>query len=285
MNTGTLGNCRNCGAMLTGRYCAVCSQAADVHVPSTRELVHDALEGLTHSDSRLWSTLHLLWFKPGALTQAYVAGRRVSYLPPIRLYLVVSVIFFLVASVSHPPSRFVVFDPTNTRDGTVTSVCTDLHLTLFGRDYGPRLSHACSEIARDKGANLLHQSIGILPKAMFLFLPLIALLHMLMYWRPRHRYAEHLLFFVHLHAFFFSVMTLLVLSADAASAWPKLAPLSSLGRLLMWSLPVYTAVALKRVFTRSWPGTLAKLLALFLVYWVVLGVTLAAVFVYAGLQL
>ena len=30
---------------------------------------------------------------------------------------------------------------------------------------------------------------------MFIFLPLIAFLHMLMYWRPRYRYAEHLLFF------------------------------------------------------------------------------------------
>ena len=40
--------CLNCGAALTGRYCASCSQAADVHVPSTRELIHEALEGITH---------------------------------------------------------------------------------------------------------------------------------------------------------------------------------------------------------------------------------------------
>ncbi len=57
---------------------------------------------------------------------------------------------------------------------------------------------------------------------MFIFLPLVAFVHMLMYWRPRHRYAEHLLFFLHLHAFFFSLMTVAILSADAADAWPRL---------------------------------------------------------------
>jgi hypothetical protein len=95
---------------LTGRYCANCSQAADVHVPSTRELLHEALEGITHSDSRLWRTLYLLWFKPGRLTQEFVAGRRASYLPPFRLYLVLSILFFLAASFSNTQVKFVQFD-------------------------------------------------------------------------------------------------------------------------------------------------------------------------------
>src|SRR5580698_11503504 len=102
--------CLNCGAALTGRYCANCSQAADVHVPSTRELVHEALEGITHSDSRLWRTLTLLWFKPGRLTQEFIAGRRASFLPPFRLYLILSIIFFLIASVSNTHAKFARFD-------------------------------------------------------------------------------------------------------------------------------------------------------------------------------
>src|SRR5580698_2382681 len=101
--------CRNCGAALSGRFCANCSQAADVHVPSTRELLHEALEGLTHSDSRLWRTLRLLWFKPGRLTQEFVAGRRAAYLPPFRLYLILSIIFFLIASFIHTNVAFIKF--------------------------------------------------------------------------------------------------------------------------------------------------------------------------------
>src|ERR1019366_7541121 len=175
---GSPARCRNCGAVLSGRFCANCGQAADIHVPSTLELIHAALEGITHSGSRLWRTLYLLWFKPGKLTQEFVAGRRVAYLPPFRLYLVLSVIFFLAASVSHPRGNFVQFDDTATKGGTPESQCANVHITLLGRDWDQRVAHACTEIARDNGANLLHVGVGTMPKAMFIFLPLVAFLHM-----------------------------------------------------------------------------------------------------------
>ena len=54
-----------------------------------------ATEDLTHADSRLWRTLAALLFKPGHLTREFLAGRRARYLPPVRLYLVLSVLFFL----------------------------------------------------------------------------------------------------------------------------------------------------------------------------------------------
>jgi hypothetical protein len=285
--------CLNCGAVSTGRYCANCGQAADVHVPSTGELIHEALEGITHSDSRLWRTLYLLCFKPGKLTQEFVAGRRAAYLPPFRLYLVLSILFFLAASVSntHARTKFVRFDNggavvTDTSPAECAKMsATPFSVRLFGTDWAPRIKHACGEIARDNGANLVHVALGIAPKAMFIFLPLIALLHMLLYWRPRHRYAEHLLFFLHVHAFFFSLMTLAVLSADASGAWPRLDLVWNLVPLLLWSLPLYTVVAMRRVFGGSWTRTLVKASALFVVYMVVLFITLAGVFVYAVLQL
>jgi Protein of unknown function (DUF3667) len=276
--------CLNCGAALTGRYCANCSQAADVHVPSTRELLHETLEGLTHSDSRLWNTLSLLWFVPGKLTQEFIAGRRVAYLPPFRLYLVLSIIFFLVASISPLPFEFVHFDNAGAGVTSTPPDCAHLKLSLYGRDLGPRLQHACGEIARDNGANLLHVSISTMPKAMFIFLPLVAFLHMLLYWRPRHRYAEDLVFFLHLHAFFFSVMTVAVLVSDADS-WPVMTKLAALAPLLLWFLPLYTVLAMKRVFGRSWKGTVAKAFALFAIYMAVLLITMSGVFLYAVLQM
>jgi hypothetical protein len=278
--------CLNCGAVLTGRYCANCSQAADVHVPSTGELLHEALEGITHSDSRLWRTLFFLWFRPGKLTQEFVAGRRAAYLPPFRLYLVLSIIFFLIASVSNTHTNFVRLDDGASAGADCGRVsATPFQVTLFGRDWAPRIKRACGEIARDNGANLLHVALATAPKAMFIFLPLIAFLHMLLYWRPRHRYAEHLLFFLHVHAFFFSLMTLVILADDAATAWPRLQPVSSLLTLLLWLLPLYPVLAMRRVFGRGWAATVFKGFALFATYMVVLGITLFGVFVYAVLQL
>ena len=63
-----------------------------------------------------------------------------------------------------------------------------------GATSAPRLQHMCSEICprqRRQPAASRHRTM---PKAMFIFLPLVAFLHMLMYWRPRHRYAEHCFF-------------------------------------------------------------------------------------------
>jgi Protein of unknown function (DUF3667) len=285
--------CKNCDAVLLGRYCVNCSQAADVHVPSTMELMHELLEGLTHSDSRLWRTLVLLWFKPGKLTQEFVAGRRAAYLPPFRLYLILSILFFLIASFMHTNGVEVInFDDqsmsaTAEHKPSITS-CDDVNFITFARhpDWNLRIKHACTEIIRDNGQNLLHVAIGTMSKAMFIFLPLIAFLHMLLYWRPRYRYAEHLLFFIHLHAFYFSAAILMVTAGNMAHAWPRLSGVAGfLETVLGWCLPVYTLLAMRRVFQRSWVGTVFKGVVLFFVYSIVFGLTVAGVFVYAMLQL
>jgi Protein of unknown function (DUF3667) len=283
----TAARCKNCNAVLLGRYCVNCSQPADVHVPSTTEFIHEALEGLTHSDSRLWRTLLLLWFKPGQLTLEFIAGKRVAYMPPFRLYLVVSVIFFLIASFIRMHGPIIKFDDSPSRDRPSVMSCDDMNISITGHpELSNRLQHVCKEAMRDNGASWLHIAISVIPKAMFIFLPLIAFLHMLMYWHPRHRYAEHLLFFLHLHACFFSAAILLLLSIDAAQAWPVLnRGTDILSSLLGWAMALYTYIAIRRVFGRSWIGTFFKGLVLFVVYFTVLGFGAAGVFLYAALQL
>lgn len=285
-------NCRNCGTELLGHYCIECGQAADVHVPTTRELLHEALEGLTHSDSRLWRSLMLLWFRPGELTGAFIAGKRMSYLPPFRLYLILSVIFFLTAALTHEKFQVVTLGGSNgvsaQRPGVVTFTnganCSLIDLSGHPA-WTERVQRACGRIAGDNGASLMHAAIATMPKAMFIFLPLIAFLHMLMYWRPRHRYAEDLLFFLHLHAFFFSVMTVYELVGLGTEHWPALAgPGTVIAALLLWWLPIYTFLAMRRVFQRSWPNTLLKLAALSVTYVMMLMLTVSAVFIYAALE-
>jgi hypothetical protein len=290
--------CKNCDAVLLGRYCANCSQAADVHVPTTRELVHELLEGLTHSDSRLWRTLTTLWFKPGKLTQEFVAGRRAAYLPPFRLYLILSILFFLLTSFVHTNVQVVTFDEALKPGGPAASAsapatkritsCEDVNFITFSKHptWNPRIKRTCEAIVRDNGENWMHVVLSALPKAMFIFLPLIAFFNMLLYWRPRYRYAEQLLFFVHLHAFYFSVAILLLLITQAADSWPKLEGVAGfLATILGWTMPVYTLMAMRRVFRRGWLSTLFKAVVLFFVYSIVFGLTVAGVFVYAALQL
>jgi Protein of unknown function (DUF3667) len=281
-------SCKNCGAPLVGRFCSNCSQSADVHVPSTGELLHELLEGLTHSDSRLWRTLQFLWLKPGKLTTEFVAGRRMAYLPPFRLYLVLSVMFFLLASLSHPAGDVVLADGSAAPGNAQFSRCDGIDFEAFAQRpaLNDRIRHVCREVLRDNGANLMHVALNTLSKAMFIFLPLIAFLHMLMYWRPRYRYAEHLLFFVHVHAFYFSAAIVMLSAVDAAQHWAALRGAANvLATLLGWSIPLYTVLALRRVFTKSWSGALVKSVALSCIYLTAFALTVAGVFVYAMWQL
>src|SRR5262245_51891783 len=71
---------------------------------SLREFLAEATEVFTHADSRLWRTIRPLLLRPGFLTREFLRGRRARYLPPFRLYIVASVLFFLFASLgSHTP--------------------------------------------------------------------------------------------------------------------------------------------------------------------------------------
>jgi len=90
--------CLNCGDPTRGEYCPTCGQRkADVQV-SIRAMVAEALEDELTVDRRLPNTLFALFFQPGRLTVEYVNGRIVRYIRPFRLYLVTSVIFFLLLS-------------------------------------------------------------------------------------------------------------------------------------------------------------------------------------------
>lgn len=166
--------------------------------------------------------------------------------------------------------------------------CSELNLEAFANHpaWNTRIRHACEEVLKDNGGHLAHLSVSTTSKAMFIFLPLIAFLNMLLYWRPRYRYAVHLLFFVHLQAFYFSVTIVMLCLANAPDAWPKLTGVAGfLGTILGWTLPVYTIAAMRRVFPRGWPNTLFKGIVLFFVYMIVLGLTVAGAFVYTALQL
>jgi hypothetical protein len=285
-------HCKNCDAILAGRYCASCGQRADVHVLSTRELVHEVLEGLTHSDSRLWRTLLSLWFRPGKLTEEFLAGRRAISLPPFRLYLIISVAFFLIVSVSQTSDvqviQFSLSDKPAAANTPLSGVNCD-SMTIFNGthpDWDRRIQRTCTEIQRDNARTLKHNLFAALPKAMFVFLPLIAFLNMLLYWRPRRRYAEQLVFFLHLQAFFFSAGILIVLLGSLAHHSPLVAGVSRVLRpLLGWSLPVYTVLALRRVFKNGWTATLLKAFALSAAYFLLGVLTSFVAVVYAALEL
>ena len=232
--------CENCGAEVTQRYCGACGQRREPPVHSLWHFSRVATEDLTHADSRLWRTLRALLFKPGHLTAEFLAGRRARYLPPVRLYLVLSVLFFLLASTLQPNFVVLQFDADDkdsvqykavplekgqlpgelaaqageTPEQAGERVCKDMHYSGPSSDWlGPALPGVCRKVVADwvtGGHQLFEAFLHNVPRAMFLFLPLLAAVMMLMYWRPRHYYVEHLLLFLHNHALVFIVIGLVL---------------------------------------------------------------------------
>ena len=305
---GEMPECLNCGAHMRGQYCGQCGQRGSSRLISLWELVRDAFGDIFELDSRLWQTLVPLLIRPGKLTHDYLQGRRARYMPPFRTYLVLSLLFFLVAffnpretfSIFYDPATLaeaeeerqretetqkvldelaaegiIVADPPvpeetreeleeelddsiNIRIGDDGSTETDCNIDEFSID-GPewlkrrltpeRVVQVCEQIKKDSGHQFAQNLIDNIPVALIVLLPLMAFVLKALYPLSRRYYVEHLLFFVHFHAFFFLVLILQILVARMSAFLPI--P-EAIGVLVIiaasFYVPVYLFMSMRRVY-------------------------------------
>jgi hypothetical protein len=121
---------------------------------------------------------------------------------------------------------------------------------------------------------------------MFVFLPLMAGVALLFYWRPRRLYAEHLVLFLHNHAFTFLVLGVTAIMTKASDLHFPLAGLLGFAAFLLWCyLPYYVFRSMRVVYGEGRFKTTLKFLALSAIYFLLLGVTMLAGLVYTMYQL
>lgn len=313
--------CLNCGAVLRGQYCGVCGQRAGSRLISLWELFRDGLGDLLDIDSRLWRTLGALLTRPGLLTAEYLQGRRARYMPPFRMYLAFSLLFFLVAFFSADELSIVVDgqpdsqtgeaaetvlqeDGESPTDDSVTtplhpaegeqpsgsSLCKDIEIDL-GPWLGERLTEervreACQRIVADRGRNLVRALIDDLPTAMFLFLPVLALVLNLLYPFSRRYYVEHLLFIVHYQSFVFLVLTLQVLFARLLEWVGTLSGLAALTSLFVaFYIPIYLHRSMRRVYRQGFMATFLKFNVLSIAYFIALVLMTFVTLIIAALRI
>ncbi|HEY4324902.1 MAG TPA: DUF3667 domain-containing protein [Mucilaginibacter sp.] len=89
-------NCLNCGTTLDGKFCHNCGQENLEIKESFGHMMDHAVSDYFHFDHQFFQTLKPLFLKPGMLTNEYMAGRRVHYLHPVKMYIFISVVYFLV---------------------------------------------------------------------------------------------------------------------------------------------------------------------------------------------
>jgi len=307
--------CANCGAPLASAYCGACGQRHEPHVHTLGHFAGEAFESITHADSRLWRTLWYLLARPGRLTREFFEGKRVRYLPPFRLYLVISLLFFLIAGLPEQISIDVDGTPADNvktmneaakalegelanvpgaaqaaaairaetaqeqaamdgdievapagmqDDNVVTEICKgfDKPDSTANKNYA-RLHEFCKRTAEDRGRALGEAVVHNIPRAMFVFLPLLALVMKLMYWRPKRYYVEHLLFLVHNHAFVFLALTIVGL----LQLIPRVGAHLGLLEFATWVYMIwYVFRAMRVYYAQSRSLTFAKYLSIGLAY-------------------
>ena len=220
-------NCKNCNRALPSQadFCPACGQYVKEFSRPWLEFVRDSMAELFDLDGRMLQSIRLLLTRPGFLSYEYINGRRISYTSPIRLYLVISLVFFFVLPMILP-------------DSTVTSP-----------------SHVVS--------------VDLYSKAMFLLLPLFALLLKIFYWRSY--YLAHLVFSVHLFSAMFIVFAVLLSIETLADQYFAVMLLQV---ILLIYVVAYFVMALRVTYRESLLKSSFKFFGLVLIFLPVLGITI-----------
>jgi len=89
-------NCLDCGHFVEERFCPHCGQENTETRQPFHYLFTHFIEDFTHYDGQFWKTIKYLLFRPGKLTQEYLSGKRQMYVAPVKLYIFISFITFLL---------------------------------------------------------------------------------------------------------------------------------------------------------------------------------------------
>lgn len=254
--------CLNCGTNIQLTYCPECGQPEIDSDPTFRELLHELAEEFLHWDGKLATTARLLVLKPGALTIEYLAGRRVRYISPLRVYLTCSLLFFFLGAVAPKPSlKLPQGGAAYTQVGPVKIGAPDSPATMasfdslakhgrwVGRVWGRHFANAM------RSREALSASAGPwIPRAMFMLVPLFAALVMLAFRNYRRRFPQHLAFALHIHAFLFLLLTVALARRFTSSVPVKVAVMG----IVIAAALVYVVKAMRAVYGVSTAGAIGR---------------------------
>ncbi|HEY8469203.1 MAG TPA: DUF3667 domain-containing protein [Longimicrobiales bacterium] len=261
----------NCGEPLGGPYCSHCGQADTALDVPLRRVVGELLAELFDADSRVWRTGRTLLLRPGLLTAEYNAGPRARYLPPLRVYMLSSLLFFFVVATARVQLLQVQFTdeeaaavvsagpPAATAEDPATQAAGE---SAAANDLRAEFLRRLARVARDP-ERLNQFWLRIWAWTMFALLPVFALVLRLFFRGATPWYVRHLVFSLHLHAFAFLIFAVPILVANLLpdDRHRSAAVLSAFGVIFL-----YGVLATRRVYSVSWGGTLLRLAGVGFVY-------------------
>lgn len=286
--------CRDCGVEYIGNFCPNCGQEAATGAPRAWDMIYEFLTRNVFERGKLWRTLWTLVRYPGALTVAFLEGRRQSFIRPVRLYFSLSLLYFFLlflqmdkveqetrASFSKGvdfakaraervvPQKMPESNEAQRKDQVFTSLLTGLKQKVPEGRLRQHVQQYLDLSAEERVVRITRGMLQQMPKIIFILVPVFALWLQLLFFRRKIAYGAHLLVSVHHHSLLFLISILGMLLPEV---------LGDMSVLLAWGLLL---PALRRVYECGWWSAFWRWLVISLFYMVVLfpAMLLTALFV------
>jgi len=306
--------CPNCGETEVGKYCPNCGQSNKDFNKPVKEIIGDLLDSI-NLDIRIVNTLFPFFFKPGFLSQEYFKGKRKKYVPPMRMYLFFSVVFFFLAQYSgnlHDKQENEKKEIKNINQSaisfnglfnneevfTIDTLSTDSideTITLGGLSKENRekikqdvendttVSEGIKNIiigglnASEKKELFRSRFLKYISYVLFLLMPLFASLLALTLWKSRKLYVHHLIFSINFHSFVFGLSSFIII---LSFVFPS--NFTTSVWLLLWGIPVYLMFGIRQFYKRRLVGAFFKMFGTLLLYSTIISIVLLILVLYTA---
>ncbi len=283
-------HCPNCDYTFKEieNFCPNCGQDNHSHNLPLKHYIIEFLESTLHFDTKILQTFKLLLLKPGQLTKEFNNNIRAKYVPPIRLYIFISVLFFGVIALL--PKNYVGL---NVNGKKIENEDAPIRYSLKGVNDADYDKIAKMEISDKRIDSLImvgghepnwffrkiyihmietgikksitfgeffHRIYKGISIIMFLLMPVFALYLLLFNYRKKLFYVRHLNFSLHFHSLVFVIM---LLAAIFKLILPSSFPINTIEII---GILLYLWFALKNVYDLSWFYSLIKTFFIGVIY-------------------
>ncbi len=287
-------SCKNCQTVYTGNYCPNCGQSKREYDKPFRFIIADFAGDLFAFDTRFWETFKAILFHPGKVAADFIEGKRARYMPPFRLYVFSSFVFFLLLSYTTSFDKSLNFNAVD-KDGNAVSVSfhndssvvttsdTTLALDSLVKNTTPLDSVLTINDRKIDFADIRNHPDRYFDKflkwmstTMFFLMPIYGFLLWLFFRKSYRYYMGHLVLALNQHVFAFLVFTsIMLVGMPLPEAYFN--PTS----LLVLTLPIYFTMGVKEVYNQTLSSAFWRLTAIWLIYLVISAASIFIIIYYS----
>jgi hypothetical protein len=182
-------NCKNCGSLLTGKYCSHCGEKVYTEKDkSVKHIIGEGFHFITHIEGTYLLTLKTIFRHPGKYSEEYCAGLRKKYFKPVSFFLIGVVIYLL----------FPLFQGLNISFNSAVNTFKFLNTTEIVLEKARAENITMAELAQR-----YHDKSGKIAKLLLLILlPLKAVVLYILFGRNRKRFFDHFIMATEITSFY-----------------------------------------------------------------------------------